>query len=173
MGAGPTSPHGHCGVAARGYSRDAQTLSIFEDHVERRCSTASPSRLRAMDTASPSPTLNFAPVGNHGERSGVGGAIACDDVDSGFSTAAKLKASTEWQTALWRRWPRDECWPAEMDVYEAAAYLRVSPDTIRRALVVARDGRARLAHQRLGSIYRIRKSDLDMFGVIPGRHGRG
>ncbi len=59
-----------------------------------------------------------------------------------------------------------------MDVYEAAAYLRVSPDTIRRAVRVARDGKAQLAHQRLGSIYRIRKIDLDAYGVIPGRVGR-
>jgi excisionase family DNA binding protein len=56
-----------------------------------------------------------------------------------------------------------------MDVYEAAAYLRVSPDTIRRAVVVARDGRARLAHQRLRSVYRFRKADLDAFGAVPGR----
>jgi excisionase family DNA binding protein len=84
-------------------------------------------------------------------------------------TSAKLKASAAWQDALWRRWPREACWPAKMDVYEAAAYLRVSPDTIRRAVVVARDGRARLAHQRLRSVYRFRKADLDAFGAVPGR----
>ncbi|MBL9212708.1 MAG: hypothetical protein JNL92_19760, partial [Opitutaceae bacterium] len=54
--------------------------------------------------------------------------------------SAKLKASATWQDALWRRGPREDCWPAKMDVYEAAAYLRVSPDTIRRAVVIARDG---------------------------------
>lgn len=84
--------------------------------------------------------------------------------------SAKLKASAAWQDALWRRWPREDCWPVKMDVYEAAAYLRVSPDTIRRAVVIARDGRARLAHQRLGSVYRFRKADLDAFGAVPGRN---
>lgn len=59
-----------------------------------------------------------------------------------------------------------------MDVYEAAAYLRVSPDTIRRAVVVARDGKSKLAHQRLGSVYRIRKSDLDTLGAVAGRELR-
>lgn len=87
-------------------------------------------------------------------------------------TAAKIKATAEWQNDLWNRWPREDCWPAKMDVYEAAAYLRVSPDTIRRALIVARDGKARLAHQRLGALYRIRKIDLDVFGVVPGREDR-
>ena len=84
-------------------------------------------------------------------------------------TAAQIKASSEWQDGLWQRWPREGFWPAKMDIYEAAAYLRVSPDTIRRAVTVARDGRARLAHQRLGSIYRIRKTDLDNLGAIAAR----
>jgi len=84
--------------------------------------------------------------------------------------SAKLKASATWQDALWRRWPREDCWPVKMDVYEAAAYLRISPDTIRRAVVIARDGRAKLAHQRLGSVYRFRKADLDAFGAVPGRN---
>ncbi|WP_334319087.1 helix-turn-helix domain-containing protein [Termitidicoccus mucosus] len=84
-------------------------------------------------------------------------------------TAAKTKATAEWQNELWKRWPREECWPAKMDVYEAAAYLRVSPYTIRRAVTVARDGKARLAHQRLGALYRIRKIDLDAYGAVPGR----
>jgi excisionase family DNA binding protein len=88
-------------------------------------------------------------------------------------TAAKMKSTAEWQHGLWTRWPREDCWPAKMDVYEAAAYLRVSPDTIRRAVTVARDGKARLAHQRLGAIYRIRKIDLDAYGVVPGRGGHG
>lgn len=87
-------------------------------------------------------------------------------------TQAQLKASETWQNELWMRWPREECWPAKLDIYEAAAYLRVSPDTIRRAVVVARDGHARLAHQRLGAVYRIRKSDLDTFGMIQGRAAR-
>lgn len=84
-------------------------------------------------------------------------------------TAAKIKATAEWQNELWKRWPCEDCWPAKMDVYEAAAYLRVSPDTIRRAVTVARDGKARLAHQRLGALYRIRKIDLDAYGLVPGR----
>ena len=87
----------------------------------------------------------------------------------GRVAVAKLKATAAWQEGLWRRWPSEECWPAKMDVYEAAAYLRVSPDTIRRAVVVARDGKARLAHQRLGSVYRFRKADLDEYGAVPGR----
>jgi excisionase family DNA binding protein len=86
-----------------------------------------------------------------------------------YRTAAKTKATAEWQNELWMRWPREDCWPAKMDVYEAAAYLRVSPDTIRRAVTVARDGKARLAHQRLGALYRIRKIDLDDYGMVPGR----
>jgi excisionase family DNA binding protein len=84
-------------------------------------------------------------------------------------TQAQIKASETWQNELWVRWPREENWPAKLDIYEAAAYLRVSPDTIRRALIVARDGRARLAHQRLGATYRIRKADLDVFGAVAGR----
>lgn len=87
----------------------------------------------------------------------------------GRVAVAKQKATAAWQEELWRRWPREECWPAKLDVYEAAAYLRVSPDTIRRAVVVARDGKAKLAHQRLGSVYRFRKADLDEFGAVPGR----
>jgi excisionase family DNA binding protein len=90
-------------------------------------------------------------------------------LSSPTGTSAKLKASSAWQEALWQRWTLEENWPAKMDVYEAAAYLRVSPDTIRRAVVVARDGKARLTHQRLGSVYRFRKSDLDAFGSVPGR----
>ena len=79
------------------------------------------------------------------------------------------KSSALWQDELWRRWPREEEWPARLDVYEAAAYLRLSPDSIRRALVQARDGRAKLAHQRIGSIYRIRRVDLDAFGKVDAR----
>ncbi len=82
---------------------------------------------------------------------------------------SKQKASAAWQDTLWRCWPRKECWPAKMDVYEAAAYLRVSPDTIPRALVGARDGKAKLAHQRVGAVYRLRKVDLDAFGSVPVR----
>ena len=46
----------------------------------------------------------------------------------------------------------------EDDIYEGAAHLRVSPDTIRRALVVTLDGRAWLAHQRLGQFIAVERS---------------
>jgi excisionase family DNA binding protein len=103
------------------------------------------------------------------ERAGTDRAALFRQSAAGTNTAAKIKASQDWQDQLWKNWPPEECWPAKMDIYEAAAYLRVSPDTIRRAVIVARDGKARLAHQRLGSIYRIRKIDLDTFGVVAGR----
>lgn len=102
----------------------------------------------------------------------MGGSVVLHEAQNGNVTAAKTKSTAEWQDSIWQRWPREECWPAKMDIYEAAAYLRISPDTIRRAVIVARDGKARLAHQRLGSIYRIRKIDLDAFGVVPGRSVR-
>ena len=95
--------------------------------------------------------------------------LAPNEETTRVRSQAQIKASESWQGALWRRWPRGDCWPAKLDIYEAAAYLRVSPDTIRRALIVARDGRARLAHQRLGATYRIRKADLDTFGSVEGR----
>jgi excisionase family DNA binding protein len=124
-----------------------------------------------MNPDSPRPALDFPPSERARGESGIGHPVLFRDAAVLKSPAAKIKASSAWQDRLWQNWPRDECWPAKMDVYEAAAYLRVSPDTIRRALVVARDGKARLAHQRLGSIYRIRKIDLDSFGVIAGRDG--
>lgn len=122
-----------------------------------------------MNAGSPFPALDFPASERSQEQSGTGGPVLFREAAAGNSTAAKIKASSAWQDRLWQNWPREECWPAKMDIYEAAAYLRVSPDTIRRAVIVARDGKARLAHQRLGSIYRIRKIDLDSFGVIPGR----
>lgn len=125
-----------------------------------------------MPADSPHSALDFPRSERAREEYGIGHHVSFRDAVAVKSTAAKIKASTAWQDQLWQNWPRDECWPAKMDVYEAAAYLRVSPDTIRRALAVARDGKARLAHQRLGSIYRIRKVDLDSFGVIGGRDGR-
>jgi len=122
-----------------------------------------------VNAGSPFPTLDFPASKRSQEQSGIGGSALLREPAAGSSTAAKIKASSAWQERLWQNWPREECWPAKMDIYEAAAYLRVSPDTVRRAVVVARDGKARLAHQRLGSIYRIRKIDLDTFGVVPGR----
>lgn len=85
------------------------------------------------------------------------------------NATAREKSSSAWQDEQWRRWPNEDNWPARLDVYEAAAYLRLSPDTIRRALVPARDGKAKLAHQRIGSIYRIRRVDLDTFGKVEAR----
>lgn len=85
------------------------------------------------------------------------------------NASTKEKSSVAWQTDLWRCWPREEDWPARLDVYEAAAYLRISPDSIRRALILARDGRAKLPHQRVGSIYRIRRTDLNSLGRVEGR----
>jgi len=85
------------------------------------------------------------------------------------NATTREKSSTAWQDERWHRWPREEDWPARLDVYEAAAYLRLSPDSIRRALVPARDGRSKLAHQRIGSIYRIRRVDLDSFGKVEAR----
>lgn len=122
-----------------------------------------------MNADSPFPTVDFLASERPQEKAGMGGSVLFRESALGTSTAAKIKASEAWQNRLWQNWPREECWPAKMDIYEAAAYLRVSPDTIRRAVIVARDGKARLAHQRLGAIYRIRKIDLDTFGVVPGR----
>lgn len=102
----------------------------------------------------------------------VGRSMACEDSISCVSVrhlATKLKSTEEWQSALWIRWPSESMWPAKLDIYEAAAYLRVSPHTIRRFLAVARDGKARLAHQRVGAVYRIRRVDLDAIGSVAGR----
>lgn len=83
---------------------------------------------------------------------------------------AKVKARSEWQASQWRDWPRVEDWPASLTVYEAAALLRVSPDTIRRILTTDRLGRAALCHTRVGAIYRIKKSDLLKYGAVPSRN---
>ena len=122
-----------------------------------------------MNAAVPCSTSDFSATEQSQERAAIVGSSPLWAPAAGNSTAAKIKASEAWQDRLWRTWPREECWPAKMDIYEAAAYLRVSPDTIRRAVIVGRDGKARLAHQRLGSIYRIRKIDLDVFGAVAGR----
>lgn len=84
-------------------------------------------------------------------------------------TRHQIKASATWQEALWKKWPHESDWPGYLDVYESAAFLRVSPDTIRRALVTGRDGRALLPHSRPAGIYRIRKEDLYTFGRVDGR----
>lgn len=72
----------------------------------------------------------------------------------------EVKASSEWQLARWTQWPREEDWPGLLDIFEAAAFCRVHPDTIRAAVRPGRDGKAPLAHQRWGAAYRIRKVDL-------------
>lgn len=53
-----------------------------------------------------------------------------------------------------------------MDLYEAAAYLRMDYHTMRNACVCDRAGHARLSHQRIGSAYRIRRTALDRFGLV-------
>jgi hypothetical protein len=83
--------------------------------------------------------------------------------------ATKIKSSRRFQEELWQRWPAEADWPGRLNVYEAAAYCRVSPDLIRDALTLGRDGKSRLPHCRIGGIYRIRKADLEVFGQVLGR----
>ena len=90
-------------------------------------------------------------------------------IGGGRGYTTKWKSSREFQDALWRKWPAESDWPGRLDVYEAAAYCRVSPDLIRDALTPGRDGRSKLAHKRIGVIFRIRKIDLDNFGQVLGR----
>lgn len=82
-------------------------------------------------------------------------------------TTAQTKSTEEWQATQWARWPREEDWPVTLDVYEAAALLRVSHDLIRSLLVTDRLGRAKLRHTRLGVTIRIKKADLLAYGVVP------
>lgn len=79
------------------------------------------------------------------------------------------KCSRDWQEALWAHWPDDAQWPGSLDIYEAAAFRRTHPDTIRRACMPGRDKKARLEHQRLGASYRIRKIKLEAFGRVEER----
>lgn len=86
-----------------------------------------------------------------------------------FKTA-KAKRSPAYAAALWARWPACDRWPGILDLYEAAAYLRVDYKSIWRACQVGRsDKKAALKHQRIGSIYRIARADLDTFGRVEGR----
>ena len=82
---------------------------------------------------------------------------------------AAHKASAEFQDGLWAKWPTPAQWPGTLDLYEAAAYVRVSPATLRRACRPDRGGRASLAHQRFGTAYRLRKASLDAFGAVKER----
>jgi hypothetical protein len=86
-----------------------------------------------------------------------------------YASANAFKSSRVWQDECWARWPTDAAWPQVLDMYEAAARLRVSPDSLRRATKTDRDGKARLAHQRIGSVYRFRSRDIDAFGQVHGR----
>jgi len=84
-------------------------------------------------------------------------------------TKAQLKAESRWQSSQWKKWPDKKDWPGTLDVYESAAYLRVSPDLLRSRLRPGRDRKAELGHQRIGGVYRIDRSDLDNLGRVLGR----
>jgi hypothetical protein len=81
----------------------------------------------------------------------------------------KEKRSRIWQDMLWQHWPTPAQWPGTLDVFEAAAYKRLSEDTIRAAARPGRDRRAKLRHQRFGATYRFAKADLDTYGLVQAR----
>ncbi len=88
----------------------------------------------------------------------------------GVPVTSKLKRTAAYAELLWQRWPRVEDWPGVLDLYEAAAFLRVDYKSIWRACLVARtDGKARLCHQRIGNHYRIARGDLQRFGRVEAR----
>ncbi len=89
--------------------------------------------------------------------------------DLGYRSANDFKSSDEFQDECWSRWPTDAAWPRVVDVYEAAARLRTSPSSIRREATIGRDGKAKLAHQRLGATYRFRLQDIDNYGLVQAR----
>lgn len=79
------------------------------------------------------------------------------------------KTSEEFQLGLWAKWPMEEMWPGVLDLYEAAAYKRVNYQTLYKACQTGKDGRSKLAHQRFGTGYRIKRATLDAFGYVPER----
>lgn len=87
----------------------------------------------------------------------------------GYKSANAYRSSDEFRDACWSRWPTDAAWPRVLDVYEAAARLRTSPDSIRREATIGRDGKAKLAHQRIRAAYRFRLQDIDNYGQVQAR----
>lgn len=81
-------------------------------------------------------------------------------------TAAQIQSSDAWQDEQWQKWPSIDNWPWSLTVYEAAAILRVSPEKIRSSIKICRDGKAKLAHRRVGVTIRIQRSSLLDFGVV-------
>lgn len=79
------------------------------------------------------------------------------------------RRSKAYQLACWAKWPTEAAWPGSLDLYEAAAYKRLDYATLWRACQPGRDNKARLAHQRFGSTYRISKRALDAFGRVEER----
>ncbi len=94
-----------------------------------------------------------------------------------MSQLAELQAETgrsrrspEFAARCWQRWPQEADWPGVLDLYEAAAFLRVDYKSIWRACQPSRtDGLARLAHQRIGNTYRIHRTDLARLGRVEAR----
>lgn len=84
-------------------------------------------------------------------------------------TEDQRRSCRDWQDKLWSKWPRKELWPAVLDLYEVAAYYRVHPATIRRAVVTNRQGRAKLPHRRIGSMYRFDRDEVDAYGRVFGQ----
>lgn len=83
--------------------------------------------------------------------------------------SAKFRRSRAFSEMLWKQWPRAEQWPENLDLCEAAAFLRVDYTTLWQACQKGRDNRARLPHQRVGDKYILRKADLAKFGRVEGR----
>lgn len=95
--------------------------------------------------------------------------IALDPSKRNTNASRQLKGTREWQDAQNAEWAARGFVPASLDLYEAAAYKRVCLETIRRACIPDREGKAALKHQRFGAAYRIAKADLDRFGLVDER----